>query len=121
VAVSAYAEKLAGVAMTPPVKRIKITWRDGAYYVSEPAWDGGEVVPASDYDALAAQMAGLRADAERYRWLSVHANKGIGGGWAEFSFKTTLPKPFVYSVEELLDAAMAAALPAPPAATTVKP
>jgi hypothetical protein len=47
--------------------RIKITWRDGAYYVSEPAWDGGEVVPASDHDALAAQMAKVEAERDDYR------------------------------------------------------
>lgn len=33
------------------MKKIKVTWRDGAYYVSEPCWDGGEVYMASDVDA----------------------------------------------------------------------
>ena len=34
------------------VERIQITWRDGAYHVSKPAWNGGEVVQAEDYDRL---------------------------------------------------------------------
>ena len=40
------------------VKRYTITWRGerGAYFVSEPNWDGGEVVMASDYDALEAHL-----------------------------------------------------------------
>lgn len=32
--------------------KIKVTWRDGAYYVSEPCWDGGDVYEAKEVDEL---------------------------------------------------------------------
>ena len=38
-------------------------------------WAYGDVVSANDYDALLADNAALRADAERYRWLKAH-NEG---------------------------------------------
>lgn len=38
------------------MKRIRITWRDGAYYVSEPEWSGGDVVMASDHAAAVREL-----------------------------------------------------------------
>lgn len=44
-------------------ERINITFYDNhgycGYKVSKPSWDGGEVVMASDYDALAARVVEL--------------------------------------------------------------
>jgi len=37
-------------------ERIQVTWRDGAYYVNKPSWDGGEVVMASDYDNVRSEL-----------------------------------------------------------------
>jgi hypothetical protein len=127
--------------MTPPVKRYivngyeyDIDYADGSYcHVDD--WPDGPLVKASDYDALAAQMAGLRADAERYRWLQ---------GCREVAFKrdclstetrmaSSIPlgdslniavdywlNKSKESAERLegLRTALDAALPAPPAATT---
>jgi len=46
---------------TMPMKTINITYRNGAYYVSEPNWDGGEVVMASELDRLRTSNAQLLA------------------------------------------------------------
>jgi hypothetical protein len=102
--------------MTPPVKRYivngyeyDIDYADGSYcHVDD--WPDGPLVKASDYDALAAQMAGLRADAERYRFIRE---------WACRDEQPFIAVPTSPShCDELIDAAMAATLPAPPAATT---
>lgn len=42
------------------VERTKITYRNGAYYVDRPNWDGGEVVTYSDYAALEVENAALK-------------------------------------------------------------
>lgn len=44
------------------VEAIKVTYRDGAYRVDRPNWEGGEVVPLSDYATLERQIADLRAE-----------------------------------------------------------
>ena len=43
--------------MTIPT--IKVTWRKGAYYVSIPEWDGGEVVRLEDHEREVAELKGL--------------------------------------------------------------
>jgi hypothetical protein len=142
VAVSAYAEKLAGVAMTPPVKR----------YDSMGMTDElGLYVRWSDYDALAAQMAGLRAE---HAWRPIEtAPKGrkliVGyynrlGNWRSvmgcYYLPGTLdqddpdsddeyaPEGWYEESDSLEQIARTESepthwlpLPAPPAATTVKP
>lgn len=41
------------------IKRIDVHWdgERGAYFVSEPSWDGGTVVMASDYEALRFELS----------------------------------------------------------------
>jgi multidrug efflux pump subunit AcrA (membrane-fusion protein) len=42
-------------------ERFRVSWRDGAYRVSIPDFDGGDVVRAEAYDALRAENERLRA------------------------------------------------------------
>jgi hypothetical protein len=56
---TAYSDPRSGGLEAMTVKR----WLDESYECPVP------VVAASDYDALAAELAECRADAERYRWL----------------------------------------------------
>ena len=45
---------------------IKITWRDGTYYVDRPNWDGGEVTLLSDYVHLDSKLTRIRAIANAW-------------------------------------------------------
>ena len=47
----------AGEGMT--ISTIKVTWRKGAYYVSIPEWDGGEVVRLEDHEREVAELKEL--------------------------------------------------------------
>lgn len=40
--------------------RFRIAWLDGAYHVSIPNYEGGEVVSAAEYDRLTAELAAAR-------------------------------------------------------------
>lgn len=50
------------------LKTIKITYRDGAYRVSEPNWDGGEVVMRKSYDELRDLLERLANSMECTPW-----------------------------------------------------
>lgn len=39
--------------------RLRIRWRDGAYRVSVPNWEGGEVVTADEHDEAVRLLAAL--------------------------------------------------------------
>jgi hypothetical protein len=57
--------------------RFSITWREGAYYVSVPEYDGGEVVTADEYDRLRAALEQIaNANSGRWGWIAHEALRG---------------------------------------------
>jgi hypothetical protein len=45
-------------------------------------------------------------DAARYRWLEANANKGIGSGWADYTFRIPECCTYRHSLKEMIDSAM---------------
>ena len=66
-------------------------------------WTYTDMVLASDYDALAADNAALREDAERYRWL--RSPQSGQAGWWHIKYNVDPVK-----IDAAIDAARAAAL-----------
>lgn len=64
--------------MTPPKRLRYANARDGGDCFVY----GGYYVSAQDYDALAAQLAESKRDAERYRWLR---DKATTSDWKQLS------------------------------------
>jgi hypothetical protein len=100
--------------MTPPVKRYDIRSHGNGFPPDVYERAAGVWVSGADYDVLAAQMAGLRADAERYRWLRAHRPVLLLTGF----FGNGCMNKNIHEVDATIDAKLA--LPAPPAATTHK-
>jgi hypothetical protein len=116
--------------MTPPVKRYDIRSHGNGFPPDVYERAAGVWVSGADYDALAAQMAGLRAERDDYRQRWTDTSIALRA----LACQPHAPNDHMTACDRTMgdshpctctanDARvmLAAVLPAPPAATTVKP
>lgn len=59
-------------------QRFKISYRDGAYFVSIPRYHGGEVVNAELYDSTRTQLAALEIRCKQYDYIVRNICRSLG-------------------------------------------